>query len=541
YTTQMSSVKSLNLSEPVEWFPTARALPRKVIMHVGPTNSGKTYNALQRLMTAKTGCYAGPLRLLAREVYERHQSQGIRCNLVTGEEVIEDIDQNGNSASITACTVEMVSTTKPLDVVVIDEIQLISDEKRGWAWTNAYLGVQANEIHLCGEASAVPLIKKLSEMVGDEFEVREYQRLNPLVVQKNSLKGELEKIQAGDCIVAFSRKELFDLKAMIEERNGLKCAIIYGSLPPESRAKQAQDFNNPDNDIKVLVASDAIGMGLNLSIKRVIFSKADKFDGFGQVPLAFPFVKQIGGRAGRYKTSTMGQSNNNPDAFLDADNQVLPQTDSPGSVTTLWSDDLEYVREAMASPIVNIKRAGLYPMDEHIITFSNEFPEGTSTRQILIAMGQAAKLSETFFLCNFESLLNIATVLDMIPTLTLSDKLKLLKAPVKEKISLCFQMFAKLASIVANGQIVNLTEIKGIDLSLLKLSGQRLGMDELNRLEVLHSNISLFLWTSYRFPVNLIDRIGAMELKVLCEQKIDEALAQTRNEREQMSKLRQEK
>lgn len=252
--------KVADLRYPAEWFPYTRARQRTIHLHVGPTNSGKTYNALKRLEKAKKGFYAGPLRLLAQEIYSRFTAQGIPIGLVTGDEVrIPD-----QSPRIISNTVEMVSINTDYDVGVIDEIQMIADPDRGWAWTRAFLGSRAQELHLCGEERAVPLIKELTSIMGDVLEVHRYQRLNPLKVENKSLQGDLRKLRKGDCVVAFSRINIHALKNEIEKMTGKRCAIVYGGLPAEIRTQQANLFNDPDNDYDYLVASDAIGMGLNL-------------------------------------------------------------------------------------------------------------------------------------------------------------------------------------------------------------------------------------------------------------------------------------
>ena len=150
------------------------------------------------------------------------------------------------------------------EVGVIDEIQMIADPKRGWAWTRAVLGSRASELHLCGEARAVPLIRELAALTGDNLEIHRYERLNPLRAMDKSLKGNLNNLQKGDCLVAFSRVGIHALKQDIEKVTGRRAAIVYGGLPAEIRTQQANLFNNPDNDYDYLVASDAIGMGLNL-------------------------------------------------------------------------------------------------------------------------------------------------------------------------------------------------------------------------------------------------------------------------------------
>jgi hypothetical protein len=262
-----SAITAADMRNPGEWYPGARSLRRKVIMHVGPTNSGKTYQALKRLETAKRGWYGGPLRLLAHEIFNRMNSKGINCNLRTGEE-IRIVD---NNAPLTASTIEMFSEANDYDVAVIDEIQMIADPQRGYAWTTALLGLKAKEIHLCGEEAAVPLVTRIVEELGEEIEVKRYERLTPLTPESEPI-WHYKNVRAGDCVVAFSRKAMFNIKEHIELSTGLKCALVYGSLPPETRAMQADLFNDPNSDYKVIVATDAIGMGLNLYASLFIFN-----------------------------------------------------------------------------------------------------------------------------------------------------------------------------------------------------------------------------------------------------------------------------
>jgi ATP-dependent RNA helicase SUPV3L1/SUV3 len=248
-------------------------------MHVGPTNSGKTHRALRALAAAQVGVYACPLRLSAHEFWERLNKGQIvpagmedsdhlqgnpehvrPCNLLTGDEQkIVDPD-----ARLTSATVEMLSCNTFWDVGVIDEIQMIADPDRGYAWTDAVLGLCAKELHLCGEETAVPLIQQLMKQTGDELIVHRYHRLTPLIVQEESLDGQLSRVRSGDAVVTFSREGIFSLKEQVEALTGLRCAIAYGRLPPETRSEQAALFNDPDSGYDVMVGTDAIGMGLNL-------------------------------------------------------------------------------------------------------------------------------------------------------------------------------------------------------------------------------------------------------------------------------------
>src|SRR6266702_23066 len=288
-------------------FPVARRMRRKLVLHVGPTNSGKTHTALRTLAAARVGAYGGPLRLLAHEIYQRLNTGQIvplgaeatehyevdetsnfdvevhgtpravlkhgnalfarPCSLLTGDDrrVVE-------GATLYSCTVEMLSLEKRYEVVVIDEIQMIADSQRGHAWTAAVLVAAEDELHLCGEEREVPIIEALAEITGDELIINRYQRLSPLSVAPRSLERDLTRIRKGDCIVTFSRANIFKLKRDIEEKTGLRCAVVYGRLPPEIRAEQAARFNDPKSGFDVLVASDAIGMGLNLYVLSFAFT-----------------------------------------------------------------------------------------------------------------------------------------------------------------------------------------------------------------------------------------------------------------------------
>ena len=352
---QNLTLNIMDIDNPYEWFPQARKLKRKIIMHVGPTNSGKTYNALKRLESCAKGYFAGPLRLLAREVYDKFQKKGVRCNLVTGEEVIVDIDENGNRAGLTSGTIEMLSLSDAYDVVVVDEIQMIGDPFRGSAWTNAILGAKAKEIHLCGEKSAIPLIQSMVQMTGDDLIINEYNRLGKLIVDDQPVS--IHDLKRGDCIVCFSKPVILDMKSHVEKETGLKCAVIYGALPPETRAQEAQRFN--DGEYDVVVASDAIGMGLNLKINRVIFTTTQKYDGKANVTLSDSNIKQIGGRAGRFGVG-----------------------EGEGHITAIAKEELNVVRKAIEAPITYLKKATLWPPDGLWVRYYSMFPDNINLLSI---------------------------------------------------------------------------------------------------------------------------------------------------------------
>ena len=255
-----------DMHRPWEWYPKARYMRRRIFFHAGPTNSGKTHDSLERLLKARSGVYCAPLKLLAAQVCEKVNNRGVPCELLIGDEVVF----NGSGEFI-SCTVEMCPIDESIDVGIIDEIQMIGDRERGWAWSRALMGLPAREIHLCGEPRAIPVIKKLLRATGEEdsLKIIWHERLVPLKISE-PLSGDLRKIERGDCVVCFSRKQVFNIKSQIEQsRPGMKVNIVYGALPHEVREAQTTQFNKVgEGENSVLVATDAIAFGLNLNIRR---------------------------------------------------------------------------------------------------------------------------------------------------------------------------------------------------------------------------------------------------------------------------------
>ncbi len=274
---------------PKDEYMITRRMKRKIYIHLGDTNTGKTYNAVERLKTAKKGVYLSPLRILALENYDKLNNEGIVCDLMTGEEEI--IKENSTHVS---CTIEKVNLKQSYDIAVIDEIQMISDTQRGIAWSRAVLGLRCNEIHICGAMNAKELLIKILEDCEDDYEIKEYHRNIPLIVESKNFS--YNDVQEGDAIVVFSKKRVLEIAQDYSNKN-IKTSIIYGDLPPEVRKMQYEQFINKEN--KVLVTTDAIGMGVNLPIRRIIFMSIRKFDGEEVRELTSQEVKQIAGRAGR--------------------------------------------------------------------------------------------------------------------------------------------------------------------------------------------------------------------------------------------------
>lgn len=519
-----------DLRFPPEWFPATRTMQRTIHLHVGPTNSGKTYNALKALENARTGVYAGPLRLLAHETWSRFTAKGKPCALVTGEEMRIPPDSD---LWFHSCTVEMTPLNVKVDVAVIDEIQMIANDERGWAWTQAFLGVQAKEVHLCGEDRVVPLIEDLCARIGDKCVVHRYQRLNPLQSMKESLKGDFSNLRKGDAVVAFSKVSLHQLKAGIEQATGRRCAIVYGSLPPETRAKQAALFNDPNNDYDYLVASDAIGMGLNLEVKRVIFESSYKFDGIGFRQLSVPEIKQIGGRAGRFRTAAQEMSGDTSKPL-------------PGLVTSLEDEDLGLVSQSLAKEAPPLLSAGIMPPSSVIERFASYFPPRTPISFVLARLREMSRLSPQFHLCDFSTALDIAEIIKPFD-LSISDRCVFLNVPVNlrdHKQVLSLQAFAQCVAELGSGHLLDFDIIDLDVLDELRPQTRAEQPHYLHRLESLHQTITTYLWLSYRYQGVFQSQALAFKVKSIVEARIADHLeqlnfvpAQQQQRRQRMRKM----
>ncbi|GAA0152596.1 DNA metabolism protein [Lithospermum erythrorhizon] len=386
-----ANIDFTDLTCPHTWYPSARRKKRNVYLHVGPTNSGKTYNALKRLESCSSGIYCGPLRLLAWEVAKRLNKAKVPCDLITGQER-ETVD----GAQHKSVTVEMADVTSDYKCAVVDEIQMLGCKTRGFSFTRALLGLAADELHLCGDPAAVPLIEEILKVTGDTIKIQHYERLSPLVPLKVPL-GSFSNIRTGDCIVTFSRQKIYNMKKEIESGEKHLCSVVYGSLPPVTRTRQATMFNDANSEFDVLVASDAIGMGLNLNISRIVFSTLQKFDGFEMRNLTVSEIKQIAGRAGRYGSK-------------------FPV----GKVTCLDADDLPLLHSSLKSPSPIIEQAGLFPSFDLLYMYSCQHPK-RGLYHILEHFADNSKLSAKYFIANCDKMLKVAAVLDELP-MKLHDK-----------------------------------------------------------------------------------------------------------------------
>lgn len=318
----------------------AGRLDQHIALHIGPPNSGKTHEALDSLAAAGSGWYLAPLRLLAFEVFDRLNRRGILCNLLTGEEYIP-VD----GADITAATIEMFNPNRSGACVIIDEAQMLADPDRGWAWTRALMEAQAPEIHVIAPYTAQSLIEKLAGAAAIPISVVQHERLAPIRVADRH--WPLHELPPQTILVAFSRKTVLHLKTELE-RMKRTVSVVYGNLPPEVRRKQADRF--AERETEICVATDAVGMGLNLPADYVCFYEVEKYDGQTLRELTASEVHQIGGRAGRYGFSAGGEIG----ATAKKDLQLIRKLyeTEPGTLTYAYVaptvEDLEMIPGSLA-------------------------------------------------------------------------------------------------------------------------------------------------------------------------------------------------
>jgi ATP-dependent RNA helicase SUPV3L1/SUV3 len=288
--------ESINLAEYPDSFDVARRMTRRFIALLGPTNSGKTHRAIEALAKAESGVYLAPLRLLALENFERLQNEKpngeeLKVSLVTGEE-----RRIAEGATHVASTVEMLDTKTRVEVAVIDEIQMLADRDRGAAWTAAICGAPASVVYLVGAPEARRAVEALAERLECPLEVHVLKRKAPLSMEPGAVR-KLRNLRRGDAVIAFSRREVLMWRDMITDV-GLSVATVYGNLSPEVRRAQAQRFR--DGSADVVVGTDALAMGLNMPIQRIVMTTTVKYNGYEEEEIPAALARQIAGRAGRY-------------------------------------------------------------------------------------------------------------------------------------------------------------------------------------------------------------------------------------------------
>jgi ATP-dependent RNA helicase SUPV3L1/SUV3 len=443
-------------------FEKARRLQRTVTLYVGPPNSGKTHAAFERLAQAHDGAYLAPLRLLALEGRDRLVGRGVPCSLLTGEENVP-----APGAQVVSSTIEMVATNKPIDVAVIDEAQMIFDASRGWAWTQAIVAVPANEVIIICSDYAVPAIENLLGLCGERCTVRHFERKQHVELLPQPVP--IKSLKLGDAVVAFSRRDVLMLRDQIAA-GGHPVSVIYGALPPEVRRREAERFASGESHI--LVATDAIGMGLNLPIRRVLFSTMSKFDGVDDRPLNESEVHQIAGRAGRFGIHEEGFAG----VLLEAE---------PAAAHSLR----ELMPKKPRAP--GDFKAPVAPNGWHVETIASRLHK-TRLREVLDVFVDQLKLDDAHFaVAELDQMLELAEALDRSAAkLSLKERFVYAQAPVDTRTETQLQEFLDWSSSHA------LTGRAGTPWFLDQVDGH----SRLDRMELALRACTLWLWLDLRFP-----------------------------------------
>ena len=450
-------------------FRLARRLNREHHFYLGPTNSGKTYHALNALAEAQSGIYLAPLRLLAMEVRDRLVKAGVACNLITGEERILM-----PGAQHTASTIEMMRTQQAVDIAVIDEIQMLQDPDRGAGWTAALIGAPAKQVFICGSDAVTGLCTRALDALSEPYKITYLTRKTPLVLEEKSICGDFyrklklkDKLQTGDAVIAFSRKDVLTLAARFHSW-GYQVATIYGALSPEVRRHESERFLT--GEAEMLVATDAIGMGLNLPIKRVIFTSTHKFDGVASRLLNATEVRQIAGRAGRFGVYDTGYVN------------VLEDSDHIHIAHMLHTDDTTH--------LTHLPIALQY---DDLQAIAAKLHTNRLAECIEYAIAQKALHTTLIEHSHANAQLKQAFIVDEVaPNMAMRDKFVLACAPLSLQVRIEKDYFIQCISSISAD--------KEHPLPYMPRWLNSHDAKYLEEAETLSQHISLYAWLSYKFP-----------------------------------------
>jgi ATP-dependent RNA helicase SUPV3L1/SUV3 len=475
-------------------FATARALDRRITLITGPTNSGKSHAALDRLASAESGLALAPLRLLAHEFREALAARGVLASLVTGEERIP-----APGSRHLAATVEMCPFHMPVDAALIDEAQMLGDRDRGAAWTAAIMGAPAREVFVLGAPESATMVRRIAKLCGDPLEEVGLERKGPLVAASSPVP--LGDLGAGDALIAFSRRDVLDLRAELLRR-GRRVAVVYGALSPEVRRAEAARFRGGEADI--LIATDAIGMGLNLPIRRVVFSTLRKFDGESRRDLSAQEVKQIGGRAGRYGR------------FEEGVVAVLAGGGPPEAVRALLA----------APPSAPDDPRPLVQPDSDIVSAVAAEIGSDSLFGVLARIRRAVLRRDdpNYRLADLGPAMAIATAVDGVPGLSLTDRWTYAMCPVDERDN-GVQRLARWALEHGHGNAIDPPGLGRLP------APERAAREDLERAEKAQKRLVAWRWLSLRFPDAYPDRTAANAETERLDRWIEDVLRQQRRAR----------
>lgn len=302
-----------------------------IILALGPTNTGKTFRALARMREHESGMIGLPLRLLAREVYDKLVLDlgEDEVALITGEEKLIP-----RSPRYWVCTVEAMPVEREVNFLAVDEIQLMSHHERGHAFTERLLNARGKkETWFIGSETMVGLVRRLVPTA----ELLQFPRLSRLRCEGSY---RLSALPPRSAVVAFSVSRVYEIAERIRAKRG-GVAIVLGALSPRARNAQVEMYQA--GEVDYLVATDAIGLGLNLDIDRVAFADTHKFDGRGERALDLSELAQIAGRAGRYHTDgAFGTLSPRPPFSLDVATAIEQHALGAQKVAYFRNSDLDF-------------------------------------------------------------------------------------------------------------------------------------------------------------------------------------------------------
>ncbi len=332
---------------------------KKIIALLGPTNTGKTHDAIEKMLEFESGIFGLPLRLLAREVYEKCVKKiGLnKVALITGEEKIIPI-----SANFFICTVESMPKDKAVDFVAIDEIQMCADKERGHVFTDRLLYIRGEKLTMFLGSQ---IMKNIIYNLVDGVEFIKKERFSKL-----SYSGykKISRLDGKTAIIAFSIEEVYAIAELVRRQKG-GAAVIMGSLSPKTRNSQVELYQS--GAVDYLVATDAIGMGLNMDIDQIYFSNLKKFDGKKTRRLNLVEISQIAGRAGRYKNNGNFGTTGDCEALNSDEIEKIESHTLPNTKVLYWrNSNLNFETEEKL--ILSLEEK---PTDKNLIRISESIDE----------------------------------------------------------------------------------------------------------------------------------------------------------------------
>jgi ATP-dependent RNA helicase SUPV3L1/SUV3 len=340
---------------------------------------------------------------------------------------------------------------------------------------------------MTGSVNALEAVKKIAAYLEEDLIVEKFKRKNELeLLDKHTALGNLE---SGTALIAFSRSDVLKLKQKLQKKH--KISIIYGNLSPEVRRDEARRFRDKETDI--LIATDAIAMGLNLPIKTILFTTHMKFDGISRRGISVNEIVQIAGRAGRYGHHEKG--------FIGA--------------TT--KDSLKYIKEEYSQPIKTIKPPFKVKINNEQLTSLAMHLKTTSLTKVLKFFSTNMVFEGPFIAANIGSMISASTIVDQKFNLKLEDKYMLAQAPISVKSKIILQAYDIYISAVLKNRVIRYKP----SITLPKVARTQ---KDLLLVEDEIKKISLYLWLSYKLPEQFPDSIKATIARTSFNQFMENSL-----------------